>query len=364
MTELVDDGPNPGAEPRTVGPKDPDATQSMDKGQWMELVAPFRGADTRRSVIQLTLTVVCFAAFWSLAFLSLEWHYGVTLLFAVPTAGFLMRLFLIQHDCGHGSYFLSRRARDTVGFMIGVLLLTPYQYWRRTHAYHHAHSGDLDFRGFGDVDTLTVREYQGLSLLRRIGYRLYRHPLILLSVGPLFHFLIKHRYPWDIPKTWKQAWASVWWTNLALVGVVIVASLTIGLQRFFLVQAPVTVVASAAGVWLFYVQHQFEETYWHRHESWDYFDSAVQGSSHLALPRPLAWLTAHIGIHHVHHLSALVPNYRLAECLDANPEFGRATTLRIRDTVGLFRLTLWDEDSERLIGFSDLRKGRRARRAA
>jgi len=329
-----------------------EVSERLDEVRWMELVAPFRGADTRRSVIQLSVTAACFVGFWVAAYLSLQVHYALTLALAFPAAGFLMRLFLIQHDCGHGSYFRSRRARDSVGFAIGVLLLTPYQYWRRTHAYHHAHSGDLDFRGFGDVDTLTVREYEALSQARRIGYRLYRHPLILLTAGPLFHFLIKHRYPWDIPRSWKQAWASVWWTNLAIAGVILAAALTIGVDRFLLVQAPVTVIASAAGVWLFYVQHQFEETYWHHHEDWDYFDAAVLGSSHLILPWPFAWLTAHIGIHHVHHLSALVPNYRLAECLAANPEFGRATTLRIRDTIPLFRLTLWDEDAQRLVGFS------------
>jgi len=324
--------------------------------EWKERMAPFRGADLRRSVTQLAVTLVGFAALWTLMLFSLEVHYGLTLLLAFPTAGFLIRLFIIQHDCGHGSYFRSRRARDVVGFCIGVLTLIPYQYWRRTHAYHHAHSGDLDFRGFGDIDTVTVEEYQALTRWGRLGYRLYRNPLLFLTVGPLFHFVVKHRYPWDVPRDWKQAWASVWWTNLCLLGVLLLAWQTIGLQRFFLVQIPVTVLTCSIGVWLFYVQHQFEDTYWHRHEEWDYFEAALQGSSHLVLPKPLQWITGNIGIHHVHHLNSQIPNYRLQECLDATPALQQARQVTIRQSWKLLFLTLWDEESQRLIGFRELRR--------
>jgi acyl-lipid omega-6 desaturase (Delta-12 desaturase) len=318
------------------------------------MTAPFRGADDRRSAIQLAITFGSFAGLWYLTYRSLEVSYLLTLFLAIPTAGFLMRLFMIQHDCGHGSYFRSRQARDTVGFMIGVLTLIPYQYWRRTHAYHHAHAGDLDFRGFGDIDTLTVKEYLALSPMRRLGYRVYRNPILLLTVGPLFHFVVKHRYPWDIPRDWKQAWASVWWTNFWLVVLLVVAWQTIGLRSFFLVQAPVTFVTCAAGVWLFYVQHQFEETYWHRHQDWNYFEAAVFGSSQLVLPRPLQWITANIGIHQVHHLNAQIPNYRLEECLNANPALQQATRITFRDTFRLLGLALWDEDRDRLIPFKEL----------
>jgi omega-6 fatty acid desaturase (delta-12 desaturase) len=310
-------------------------------------------------VRQLAITGAGFALFWLAMLWSLEASYALTLLLAFPTAGFLARLFMIQHDCGHGSYFKSRGARDSVGFVIGVLTLTPYHYWRRTHAHHHAHSGDLDFRGFGDVDTLTVREYDALSWPKRLGYRVYRHPLVLLGVGALFHFLVKHRYPWDIPRDWKQAWAGVWWTNAALAAILVTAWLTIGLDRFLLVQVPVTVLSCAAGVWLFYVQHQFEETYWHRHEEWDFVEASLRGSSHLVLPRPLQWITASIGLHHVHHLSARIPNYRLQECLDGTPELQAATRIGIRDGWRLFGLTLWDEENRRLIGFREMRARRR-----
>jgi len=321
------------------------------------VVAPFRGPDPRRSAVQLAVTAGGFFGFWWLMYLSLEVGYALTLLLALPTGGFLIRLFMIQHDCGHGSYFRSRRWRDWVGFAIGVLTLTPYQYWRRTHAHHHAHSGDLDFRGFGDIDTLTVREYLALSPRRRLAYRVYRNPFLLLTVGPAFHFLVKHRYPWDIPREWRQAWASVWWTNVALVLVVALAWTTIGIGPFLLVQLPVTLLTCSVGVLLFYVQHQFEDTYWREHPEWDFFDAAVKGSSHLALPGPLQWLTASIGIHHVHHLASTIPNYRLQECLDASPELQGARRVTLRDGVRLLRLSLWDEERKRLVGFREVRRG-------
>lgn len=334
---------------------DTNRTDPATAQRWKETIASWRGADTRRSVIQLATTAAIFFALWIATFLSLEVSYALTLGLAVPTAGFQIRLFMIQHDCGHGSFFRSRRARDIVGFCIGVLTLTPYQYWRRTHAHHHAHSGDLDLRGFGDIDTLTVREYTGRSRIGRLAYRLYRNPIVLLGIGPAFHFLVKHRFPWDVPRSWKQAWASVGWTNACLVAILAVMALTIGLRRFLLVQVPITLISCGIGVWLFYVQHQFEHTYWHRHEEWDFFEAALHGSSHLVLPRPLQWLTASIGLHHVHHLSSQIPNYRLQECLEATPELQRATRITIRDSWRLLRLVLWDEDSQRLIRFRDLR---------
>jgi len=320
------------------------------------MTAPYLGPDSRRSAIQLAGTAIAFAGFWVAAWWALEVSYLLTLLLAIPASGFLVRLFMIQHDCGHGSYFKSRWARDIVGFCIGILTLTPYQYWRKTHAHHHAHSGDLDLRGFGDVETLTVREYLALPRKKRLAYRGYRHPLIMMTVGPLFHFVVKHRYPWDVPRDWTKAWASIWWTNAALAGILVAAYLTIGLGPFLMVQAPITLISAATGILLFYVQHQFEDTYWHRKPDWDFFEAAVYGSSHLVLPRPLQWLTASIGIHHVHHLSSRIPNYRLKECLAANPELQQATRITLRDAARLFRLTLWDEDAEQMIGFRDLKK--------
>jgi acyl-lipid omega-6 desaturase (Delta-12 desaturase) len=319
------------------------------------MTAPYQGPQLRRSVLQLTGTATAFVLFWIAAFLALQVSYLLTLALTVPTAGFLVRLFMIQHDCGHGSYFRSRRARDWVGFCIGVLTLTPYQYWRRTHAHHHAHSGDLDLRGFGDVDTLTVEEYLARPKRGRLAYRIYRHPLAILLAGPVAHFVIQHRYPRKVPRDWKQAWASIWWTNVCLAAVLVAAVFTVGLVPFLMVQIPVTLISGSTGILLFYVQHQFEEAYWDRKPDWDFFEAAVYGSSHLVLPRPLSWLTADIGIHHVHHLSAGIPNYRLKECLEANPPLQEATRITLRDTARLFRLTLWDEEAGRMIGFRDLR---------
>ncbi|MEQ9399647.1 MAG: fatty acid desaturase [Longimicrobiales bacterium] len=324
--------------------------------KWNEILRPYWGADTRRSVGQLLTSAAAFALLWYAMLRSLEVGYWLTLLLAVPTTGFMMRLFMIQHDCGHGSFFASRRARDLVGFFIGVLLLTPYDYWRKTHAYHHAHSGDLDFRGFGDIDTFTVREYLSWPASKRFAYRVYRHPLLLFTVGPAFHFIVKHRYPWDIPRDWTRAWRSVWLTNLALVVVLAVAWATIGLQRFLLVQAPITLMACSLGVWLFYVQHQFEHTYWDRHDAWDYYDASLHGSSYLKLPGPLQWITANIGVHHVHHMSARIPNYKLQQVHDENPEFHEVTVITARDSWRLIWLTLWDEEQRRLIGFKDLKR--------
>jgi len=324
--------------------------------KWNEILRPYWGPDTRRSVGQLLTSAIPFALLWYAMLRSLDVGYWLTLLLAVPTTGFMMRLFMIQHDCGHGSFFASRRARDLVGFFIGVLLLTPYEYWRKTHAYHHAHSGDLDFRGFGDIDTFTVREYLSWSAGKRFAYRVYRHPLLLFTVGPAFHFIVKHRYPWDIPRDWTQAWRSVWLTNLALVVVLGVAWATIGLQRFLLVQVPITLMACSLGVWLFYVQHQFEHTYWDRHDEWDYYDASLHGSSYLKLPGPLQWITANIGVHHVHHMSARIPNYKLQQVHDENPEFHEVTVITARDSWRLIWLTLWDEDERRLIGFKDLKR--------
>jgi omega-6 fatty acid desaturase (delta-12 desaturase) len=319
------------------------------------LLEPYWGADTRRSVAQLLASALPFFALWYAMLRSLEVGYWLTLLLALPTAGFLMRLFMIQHDCGHGSFFKSRTARDAVGFCIGVLVLVPYQYWRKTHAYHHAHSGNLDFRGFGDIDTMTVREYLALSPRGRLAYRAYRHPLVLFLIGPAFHFLIKHRFPWDIPRDWAEAWRSVWRTNFALLAITAVMALTIGLERFLLVQVPITLLACSIGVGLFYVQHQYEQTYWHRQEGWDFYDAALQGSSYLVLPRPLQWITANIGLHHVHHLSSRIPNYRLEEAMDAHPELQAVTRVTLADSLRLATLSLWDEDSARLIRFRDLR---------
>jgi omega-6 fatty acid desaturase (delta-12 desaturase) len=304
--------------------------------------------------------VVLFVAGWWLMLMSLDYSYWITLLLAVPTAGFMVRLFIVQHDCGHGSFFRSRAANNTVGSMLGVLSLTPYDYWRKTHAIHHATSGNLDHREFGDIRTLTVNEYLARSRWGRFTYRLYRSPVVLFLIGPAFQFIIKHRFPLDLPRSWKREWASVLWTNLAIVAILAVVWMTIGIKAFLMVQLPISLVAGAAGVWLFYIQHQFEDTYWEKDPTWSYNDAALGGSSYYDLPRVLHWFTGNIGVHHVHHLSSRIPNYRLQKCFRENPELQKAPRLTLWQSVRCAQLKLWDEEGGRLIGFGDLTRARAA----
>lgn len=327
--------------------------------KWKEILSPYFGPDNRKSAVQLTVSALLFFGTWALMYWSLGVSYYLTVALAIPAAGFLMRLFMIQHDCGHGAYFKSQKVANAVGFVIGVLTLTPYHYWRKTHAVHHAHSGDLDLRDFGEIMTLTIEEYEAQSPFKKFFYRVYRNPLVLFGPGAVFQFLIKHRYPWDVPREWKREWRSVWWTNLALATVVVVAFFTIGIERFLLVQVPITLFACALGVWLFYVQHQYEDAYWHRHEEWNYYDAGLHGSSFLQLPKPLQWLTANIGLHHVHHLSSRIPNYRLQRVHDENPELWEVTKMSMADGLKTLHLALWDPKGNRLISFREYRRGPR-----
>jgi omega-6 fatty acid desaturase (delta-12 desaturase) len=262
---------------------------------------------------------------------------------------------MIQHDCGHGAFFPSHRLNDWVGGVIGVVTLVPYRYWRKTHAIHHKTSGDLDYRTFGDIETLTVREYQALSVFGRLRYRLYRHPVVLLGIGPMYQFILKHRLPLDVPLSWKREWTSVLLTNLGLSALVVLAWQTIGLGSFLKVQLPISLIAGSIGVFLFYVQHQFEDTYWRDHPEWDFHAAGLQGSSYLVLPRVLQWFTASIGLHHFHHVNSRIPNYRLQECYDREPVFQHVTRITLRDGVRCLRLALWDESSHRLVSFRQAR---------
>ncbi len=324
--------------------------------EWYKTTAEYSKPDDLKSTWQISSTFALYLSFWAVAYLCIQYSVILALALTIPTACFLVRLFMIQHDCGHGSYFKSQRAQHVLGFIIGVLTLTPHQYWRRSHAYHHSHSGDLDFRGVGDISLLTVSEYQALTKWGRIRYRLYRNPFILLGLGPAFQFIIKHRYPWGLPRNWKAEWRSVWWTNLAIALSILILGYLLGYGNFLLIQAPVTIIASTLGVWLFYVQHQFEESYFHEHVEWDYVEAALKGSTHLDLPKPLQWLTASIGIHHVHHLNARIPNYKIEEAMKAHEALQQAKKIKLWDTFRLMNLALWDEENHRMIGFRELKR--------
>jgi omega-6 fatty acid desaturase (delta-12 desaturase) len=263
----------------------------------------------------------------------------------------LVRLFIIQHDCGHGSFFRSQRLANLVGAALGVLTLTPYQYWRRTHAMHHASSGNLEHRGFGDIDTWTVAEYEARSPWERFKYRVYRHPLALFAVGAVLHFVVRHRLPTLAPRGWTRERRSIMWTDVGLLAFGIAMSALVGWRAFLLVHVPLTLISCSIGVWLFYVQHQFEPTYWEHDQHWEFDAAALEGSSYYVLPPVLQWLTGNIGLHHVHHLSARIPNYRLQRVVDAFPELNRATRITLRESLRCVFLTLWDEEARRLVPF-------------
>ena len=323
--------------------------------RWPEVLAHYGVASSRRAVVELSLTLVPFVALWALMVWCFGRGYWPCLALALPAAGFQVRLFMIQHDCGHGSFFARRTTNDRVGRILGVLTLTPYAYWRRTHAVHHATTGNLDRRGMGDVPLLTVAEYRALPLRRRVAYRLSRNPLVLLGVAPLYLFVLKYRLPVGLMRGGRDVWISVMATNLVIAGVVTGLCVLVGIRGFLFVQLPITLLAGSAGIWLFYVQHQFEETYWVRQEGWSFATAALRGATHYELPGLLRWFTANIGIHHVHHLASRIPSYRLNEALADHPELRNVGRLTIRQSVECFGLALWDDESRRLVGFRDLR---------
>ncbi len=326
----------------------------------MQVLARYRQPSNGRSIAEIAITIVPFAALWVLIWIALDVGYWLSLLLAVPAAGFLVRLFMIQHDCGHGSFFRNRLANDWVGRVIGVLTLTPYGFWQRTHAMHHATSGNLDRRGFGDIDTLTVREYRARSTWGRMHYRLYRHPLVMFGFGPAYLFILQHRMPVGLMRSGWRPWFSTMTTNL--VAAVIVATLIwfIGIKAFLLVHLPMMLLAASAGVWLFYIQHQFEHTTWDDEQKWSLHDAALHGSSHYELPLVLRWITANIGVHHVHHLCSRIPYYRLPQVLRDHPELKDVGRLTLGQSFRNVRLVLWDEAERRLISFRELRALNRA----
>ncbi len=288
-----------------------------------------------------------------------ESAYWLTLLLSIPLGGLLVRCFIIQHDCGHGSFVESKLANDIIGRCMSLVTVTPYALWRRVHAKHHATSGNLEHRGSGDIDTLTVREYLERSPASQLRYRFYRNPFFLFLVGVPTFFVILQRLPWGHPLGFRDSWKSVLGLDLAIVLIYGLLGLLISFKVLLMIALPSIVVASAVGGWLFFIQHQFEDAHWEHADTWDFQVAAVYGSSYYVLPRILNWFTGNIGLHHIHHLNSLIPNYRLQECLDASPEFKALNRLKLRDSFGCARLTLWDEDARRLIGFSDLKTATR-----
>jgi omega-6 fatty acid desaturase (delta-12 desaturase) len=318
-------------------------------------LAEYAKSDPRKAIWQLVNTLIPYAILWYLMIRSIQlgYSYWLTLGLAVVASGLMVRIFIFFHDCTHGSFFASRRANKIVGYITGILTFTPYDDWRHTHSVHHATAGDLDRRGVGDVWTMTVDEYLEAPRLQKLAYRLFRHPLITFGLGPSFMFLIVHRFPHK--GATKRQRRSVWLTNLALLAIIVVAALTIGLQTYLLIQLPMMIIAGAAGVWLFYIQHQYEKVYWARHEEWDPIQAALEGSSYYKLPKVLQWFTGNIGLHHVHHLRARIPNYNLQECHDNVPVAQAVEPLTIRTSLRSLWLHLWDERNGVLVSFRALK---------
>ena len=320
-----------------------------------QLLARYRAPSVTRSVTELAITAVPLVLIWALMWATLGISYGLCLLLAIPAAGLLVRLFMIQHDCGHGAFFRHRLANDWVGRVIGVLTLTPYDFWRSTHATHHSTSGNLDRRGTGDIDTLTVREYLSRSRLGRLRYRAYRHPLVMFGVGPAYLFLVQHRLPVGLMRQGWWPWLSAMATNLAIVAIGSFMMWLVGVGPFLLVHLPITLLAASIGVWLFYVQHQFESTRWEDGGTWNQHEAALHGSSFYDLPVVLRWFTANIGMHHIHHLCCRIPYYRLPMVLRQHPDLGGIGRLTLVRSLGCIRLALWDEAQQRLVSFRDVR---------
>lgn len=331
------------------------AARPMTAKAWGRRLAPYRESSTGRSLGELAITILPFGAAWSLMALAVVlgqwWLYALLLL---PTAGLLVRLFMIQHDCGHGAFLRRRWSNDWLGRLLGILTLTPYDHWKRSHAIHHASTGNLDRRGIGDIDTLTTAEYLARSPMGRLRYRLYRHPLVMFGIGPAYLFLLETRLPLGFIRQGWQPWASTMATNLGIALAVGLAIWLVGLVPFVLVHLPIVGLAAAAGVWLFYVQHQFETTHWAVDDDWNLHHAALHGSSHYDLPPLLRWFTGNIGVHHVHHLASRIPFYRLPEVLRDYPELQGIGRLTLADSLKCVRLTLWDEHRRRLISFREL----------
>lgn len=325
------------------------ATNSRTNASWQASLAPFQQPSTIRSAWQLANTLIPYVLLWCAIYLTLGRSLWITAPLVVLASAFLVRIFIIFHDCGHGSYLRSRRANEVVGFITGVLTFTPYRHWSWEHAIHHGGAGHLDKRGHGDIWTMTVQEYIDASRGRRLHYRLVRSPLVLFLLAPISVFLIKHRFA--AAKAPRRARRSVWLTNAALFIVAVALSSVFGFFTYALLQIAVLMISGAAGLWLFYVQHQFEGVYWERGKTWNFTDAALQGSSFYKLPRVLQWFSGNIGFHHVHHFSPRIANYNLQKCHEGSALFKEVKPIRFWSSLKSLTFRLWDEQERRLVGF-------------
>jgi acyl-lipid omega-6 desaturase (Delta-12 desaturase) len=333
-------------------------SRRLDAAGWRESLAPYARPDLRRSVFDVATSVVAYLALTAVMYAALDVSLLLVLVLAVPAAGFLVRTFIVFHDCAHGSFLPWRRANHWLGIACGLLVYSPFHIWRHEHAVHHASAGDLDRRGRGDVETLTVAEWAALSRPKRLAYRTFRNPLVMLGLGPIWALMIAPR----LVPGWARArfGRTIIATNIALTVLLVGLCALVGWRAVLVVQLPTAMLAGAIGIWMFYVQHQFEDVYWERKEDWSYAEAALRGSSYLKLPSLLQFFTGNIGLHHVHHLSARIPNYNLQRAHDKNPVFHNVPRLNAWDGVRALKLKLYDEDRGRMVGFREARTTRAA----
>jgi acyl-lipid omega-6 desaturase (Delta-12 desaturase) len=329
---------------------------------WKELVAEFQQPSLGRAIWQIVNSLGTYGLLWVLMGWSLTISWWLTLPLAMLAGALLVRVFIIFHDCGHGSFLRSRLGNDIVGFVSGLLTLTPYYHWRWEHSQHHGTSGDLDRRGTGDIWTMTVQEYLESSRWKRFAYRLARNPIVLFVIAPVFLFVVRQRFP--SPGANRRERHSVWWMNLAILAMLTLGSSLMGLKVYLLLQLLVISVAGAAGVWVFYVQHQFEGAYWEHTDQWDFTKAAMQGSSFYKLPRILQWFSGNIGFHHIHHLSPRIPNYNLERCHKSHPLFQSVKPVTMFGSLKSITFRLWDEQRRKLVGFREVRGMKRTKRTS
>ena len=332
------------------------AKTQVTKSNWYQALSKYAQPNLRKTIWQLLDTFIPYLALWVVMVRMVQrgYPYWITLSLAIVAAALLVRIFIFFHDCCHGASFASRRANRFLGYVSGILTFTPYEDWRRSHARHHATAGDLDRRGVGDVWTLTVEEYLTAPRLKRLAYRLFRNPFVMFGLGPTVMLLIVQRFSHKGAR--KQERSSVILTNLAILAIIAAASLTIGLRTYLLIQLPIMLIAGAGGVWLFYVQHQFEGVYWARHADWDPMRAALDGSSYYKLPKVLQWVTGNIGLHHIHHVRPLIPNYNLPQCYDEISALQAVEPLTVRRSLKSLRMNLWDERKQKLVSFRSMKR--------
>ncbi|MEO8350409.1 MAG: fatty acid desaturase [Chthoniobacteraceae bacterium] len=331
---------------------------SISIPEWKAIVEDFQKSSTGRATWQIINTIGSYLLVWGLMYWTLKVSWWLTIPLAILAGGLLVRTFIIFHDCGHGSFFASRRANDIVGFIAGVITFTPYHHWRWEHSLHHATSGDLDRRGVGDIWTMTVQEYLESTRWRRFAYRLARNWIILFVIAPAFLLLLRERFP--SPGAKPRERRSVWWMNVAVASMVLGASWIFGFKAYLLIQLITVMVGGAAGVWIFYVQHQFDGAYWERGAAWDYTAAALEGSSFYRLPRILQWFSGNIGFHHIHHLSPRIPNYNLERCHRSHPIFQQVDPLTLWSSLRSINFHLWDEEKRNFVSFGHFRRWRKA----